>query len=252
MTILDSILESINITLPTKVHLVKAMIFPVVIYGYESWTRKKAKHRIIDAFELWCWRRLLRVPWTARRSNLSIIKEISLEYPLEELMLKLNLQSLGNLLQRTDSFGKDPDAGKDWRWGEKWRRGWDGWMESPTQWTWVLVRSGSWWWTGWPGMLQSMGWQIVRHDWEAELNWTLLADSSCCKKIASSGWVTQQPCYLFTVLEAGTPISQGLPVWFLVCTSPWLVGGCPLTVRTWSLSMCVPGMRAGRAPGHAL
>ena len=113
MTILDSILESINITLPTKVHLVKAMIFPVVIYGYESWTRKKAKHRIIDAFELWCWRRLLRVPWTARRSNLSIIKEISLEYPLEELMLKLNLQSLGNLLQRTDSFGKDPDAGKD-------------------------------------------------------------------------------------------------------------------------------------------
>ena len=91
MTNLDSILKSRDITLPTKVHLVKAMVFPVVMYGYESWTKKKAEHRRIDAFELWCWRRLLRVPWTARRSNQSILKEISPEYSLEGLMLKLKL-----------------------------------------------------------------------------------------------------------------------------------------------------------------
>ena len=93
--------------------------FPVVMYGCESWTIKKAKRRRIDAFELWCWRRLLRVPWTVRRSNQSILKEISPEYSLEGLMLKLKLQSFGYLMQRTDSFGKDPDAGNDWRQEEK-------------------------------------------------------------------------------------------------------------------------------------
>ena len=98
MTNLDSIFKSRDITLPTKVHLVKATVFPVVIYGCEGWTIKKAEHRRIDAFELWCWRRLLRVPWTARRSNQSIIKEISPEYSLEGLMLKLKLQSCGNLM----------------------------------------------------------------------------------------------------------------------------------------------------------
>ena len=98
MTNIDSILKSRNITLPTKVHLVKAMIFPVVVYGCESWTVKKAECRRIDAFELWCWRRLLRVPWTARRSNQSILKEISPEYSLEELMLKLKLQYFGHLM----------------------------------------------------------------------------------------------------------------------------------------------------------
>ena len=96
MTNLDSVLNNRDITLPTKVHLVKAMVFPVVMYGCESWTVKKAEHRRIDVFELWCWRRLLRVPWTARRSNQSIIKEVSSEYSLEGLMLKLKLQYFGH------------------------------------------------------------------------------------------------------------------------------------------------------------
>ena len=106
MTNLDSILKSRDITLPTKVHLVKAMVFPVVMYGCESWTGKKAECRKIDAFELWCWRRLLRVPWTARRSNESILKEISPGYSLEGLMLKLKLQYFGHLMQRVDSLEK--------------------------------------------------------------------------------------------------------------------------------------------------
>ena len=112
MTNLDSILKSRDITLPTKVHLVKAMCFPVVIYGCESWTIKQAECRRIDAFELWCWRRLLRVPWTARRSNQSILKEISPGCSLEGLMLKLNLQSLGHLMRRADSFEKTLMLGK--------------------------------------------------------------------------------------------------------------------------------------------
>ena len=106
MTNLDSILKSRDITLPTKVHLVKAMVFPVVMYGCESWTIRKAERRRIDAFELRCWRRILRVPWTARRSNQSIRKEISPEYSLQGLMLKLKLQYFGHLMQRTDSFEK--------------------------------------------------------------------------------------------------------------------------------------------------
>ena len=112
MTSLDSILKSRDITLPTKVRLVKAMVFPVVMYGCESWTMKKAECRRIDAFELWCWRRLLRVPWTARRSNQSILKEISLEYSFEGLMLKLKLQSFGHLMWRTDSLEKTLMLGK--------------------------------------------------------------------------------------------------------------------------------------------
>ena len=106
MTHLDSIFKSRDITLPTKVHLVKAMVFPVVMYGCESWTVKKAEHRRIDAFELWCWRRLLRVPWTARRSNQSILKEISPGCSLEGMMLKLKLQYFGHLMQRVDSLEK--------------------------------------------------------------------------------------------------------------------------------------------------
>ena len=117
MTNLDSLLKLRDITLPTRVHLVKAMVFPVVMYGCESWTIKKAEHQRIDAFELWCWRRLLRVPWTARRSSQSILKEISPS--LEGLMLKLKPQYFGHLMRRADSFEKDPDAGKDWRWEEK-------------------------------------------------------------------------------------------------------------------------------------
>ena len=112
MTNLDSILKSRGITLPTKLCPVKAIVFPVVMYGCESWTIKKAEHQRIDAFELWRWRRLLRVPWTARRSNQSIIKEVSPEYSLEGLMLKLKLQYFGHLMQRTDSFEKTLMLGK--------------------------------------------------------------------------------------------------------------------------------------------
>ena len=112
MTNLDSILKNRDITLPTKVCLVKAMVFPVLIYGCESWTIKKTKRQRIDAFELWCWRRLSRVPWTAKRSNQSILKETNLGYSLEGLMLKLKLQYFGHLIRRTDSFEKTPMLGK--------------------------------------------------------------------------------------------------------------------------------------------
>ena len=115
MTNLDSILKIRDITLPTKVHLVKAMVFPVVMYECESWTIKEAERQRINAFKLWCWRRLLRVPWTSSKSVQSFLKEISPEYSLEGLMLKLKLQYFDHLMQRTDFFGKDPDAGKDWR-----------------------------------------------------------------------------------------------------------------------------------------
>ena len=121
MTKLDSILKSRDITLPTNVCLVKAMFFPVFMYGYESWTIKKDEHRRTDAFEMWCWRRLLEIPWTTRRSNQSILKEISPEYSLEGLMLKLKLQYFGHLMQRTDSFEKTLTLGKIE--GRK-RRGW--------------------------------------------------------------------------------------------------------------------------------
>ena len=118
MTTLDSIFKSRDISLPTKVHLVKAMVSPVVMYGCESWTVKKAECRRIDAFELWCWRRLLRVPWTARRSNQSILKEISPGYSLEGMMLQLKLQYFAHLMQRVDSLEKT-DAGRDWEQEEK-------------------------------------------------------------------------------------------------------------------------------------
>ena len=118
MTNLDSIFKSRDITLPTKVHLVKAMVFPVVMYGCESWTVKKAECQRIDAFELWCWRRLLRVPWTVRRSNQSILKEICPGISLEGLMLKLKLQYSGHLMRRVDSLEKT-DAGRDWGQEEK-------------------------------------------------------------------------------------------------------------------------------------
>ena len=141
------------------------------MYGCESWTIKKAACRRIDAFKLWCWKRLLRVPWTARRSNQSILKEISPEYSLEGLMLKLKLQYFGHVKQEL-TYWKRP-----WWWerlktgGEGDNRGGDGCMASPTWWTWVWVSSGCWWWTGKRGMLQSMDSQRVRHDWVTELNW---------------------------------------------------------------------------------
>ena len=148
-------LKSKNITLPTKVRLVKAMIFPVVMYGCENWTVKKAEWWRINAFKLWCWRRLFKVPWTARRSNQSIRKEISPECSLEGLILKLKLQYFGHLMWRTDSLEKTLMLGLK-AGGEGDNRGWDNWMASPIQWTWVWVNSRSWWWTERPGVLQSM------------------------------------------------------------------------------------------------
>ena len=135
-----SILISRDITLPTKVHLVKAMVFPVLMYGCENWTVKKTEHWRIDAFGLWCWRRLLRVPGTARRSNQSILKEMIPEYSLEGLMLKLNLQYF-DLMQRTDSLEETLMLGKIEAGGEGDNRGWDGWMASPTRWVWVWTSS---------------------------------------------------------------------------------------------------------------
>ena len=130
---------------------------------------KKAERQRIDAFELWCWRRLLRVPWTARRSNQSILEETSPECSLEGLMLKLKLQYFGYLMRRVDSLEKTLMLGGI---GGRRRRGWGGWMASPTRWAWVWVNSGSWWWTGRPGVLPFMGSQRVGHDWATELNWT--------------------------------------------------------------------------------
>ena len=144
MTNLDSKLKSRDITLTTKVCLVKAVVFPVVMYGCESWTIKKAERRRIDTFELWCWRRLLRVSWTARRSNQAILKEISPGCSLERLMLKLNSNTLATWCEEL-TLWKRP-----WCWeelgagGEGDDRGWDGWIPSPTQWTWVWTSSGSW------------------------------------------------------------------------------------------------------------
>ena len=140
MTNLDCTLKSRDITLPTKVHLVKALVLPVVMYGCESWTIKKAEHRRIDAFELWCWR-LLRVSWTARRSNQFILKEISPGCSLEGLMLKLKLQYFSHLMRRTDLLEKIWMLGKIEGGGE----GWDGRVTSLTWWTWGWVSSGSWW-----------------------------------------------------------------------------------------------------------
>ena len=153
------------------------MVFPIVMYGCESWTITKAECWRIDAFELWCWRRLLRVPWTARRSNQCILKEISPGISLEGMMLKLKLQYFGHLIWRTQ-FEKKTHLKRPWCWerlksgGEGDNRGWDGWMASPTRWIWVWVNSRSWWWTGRPGVLWFMESQRVRHDWATELNWT--------------------------------------------------------------------------------
>ena len=153
MTNLDSILKSGDITLSTNVCLVKAMVFPIVVCACESWTIKKAEHWRIDAFELWCWRRLLRVPWTARRSNQSILKEIRLHW--KDWCWSWNSNTLATWCQGLTHL-KRP-----WCWerlkagGQGDDRGWDVWLASLTQWTWVWVNSRSWWWTGRPGVLQS-------------------------------------------------------------------------------------------------
>ena len=172
MTNLDSIFKSRDITLPTNVCLVKAMVFPVVMYGYESRTVKKAERRRIDAFELWCWRRLLRVPGTTRRSSQSILKEISPGYSLVRLMLNLKLQYFGHLMQTADSFEKILMLGKIESRRRRGRQRMRLLMASSTQWTWVCVNSASGWWTGRPGVLWFMGSQRGGYDWATELNWT--------------------------------------------------------------------------------
>ena len=169
-TNLDSIFKSRDITLPTQVHLIKAMVFPVVMYGCEIWTIKKTECWKMDTFELWCWRRILRVPWAARRSNQ---KEINPEYSLERLILKLKLLCFGHLMWSTDSFEKTLMLGKIEGRRRRGRQRMRCWMASLTQWTWVWVNSRSWWWTVWPGVLQFMGSQRVRHDWVTERNWTI-------------------------------------------------------------------------------
>ena len=173
MTNLDSIVKSRDITLLTKVRLVKSMVFPIVVYGYESWTIREAECQRTDAFELWCWRRLLRVPWTARRNK-----------PVHP---KGNQSWI--FTGRTDAEAGTPNTLATWReelihlkrpwcWErlkveeEGDNRGWDGWMASPTQWMWVWGSSGSWWWTGKPGVLQSVGLQRAEHNWVTGPNWT--------------------------------------------------------------------------------
>ena len=174
MTNLDSILKSRDITLATNVHLVKAMVFPVVMYEYESWTVKKAECWRIDAFELWCWRRLLRVPWTARRSNKSIVKETSTGCSLEGLMLRLKLQYFGHLMRRADSLEKTLMLGgiggrrRRGRRRMRWLDGITNSMHMSLGELQELVTDRR------PGVLWSLGSQRVGHEWATELNWTEL------------------------------------------------------------------------------
>ena len=155
----------------TKVRLVRAMVFPIVMNGHASWTIKKAEHWRTDAFELRCWRRLLRVLWTAKRSNQSILKGSVLDVHWKDRCWSWNSNTLDTWCEELTHLKRS------WCWerlraGEGDDRGWDGWLASPTQWTWVWVGSGSWWWTGRPGVLWFMGSQRVGHDWATELNWT--------------------------------------------------------------------------------
>ena len=162
-----------NTWMSTKVHLVKAIVFLVVIYGCESWTIKRVEHRIIDAFELWFWRRLLRVPWTAKRSNQSILKEISPEYSWKDWCWSWNSNTLATWGEELTHWKRLMLGKIEGRRRRGWQR-WDGWMASLTQWTWVWASSGSWWWTRKPGVLQYLGWQRVGHDWVTEQNWSIL------------------------------------------------------------------------------
>ena len=172
MTNLEACLKTREIILTTKVHLVKAMVCPLVMCGCESWTIKKAECQRIDVFELWCWRWFLRVPWTAKRSNESILKEISPEYSLQVLMLKWKLQYFGHLMQRTNSLEKTLMLGriecrrKIWWQRMRWL---DGGHDYSSLWAWLWLGSRSWWWTGKPGMLHSMGCREL--DMTEWLNW---------------------------------------------------------------------------------
>ena len=166
-----------DITLPTNVRLVKAMVFPLVVYGCESWTIKKAKHWRIDAFQLWCWRRLLRVPWTARRSNQSILKQSVLNIHWKDRYWSWNSNTLAIWCKELTHW-KKPWCWERLKAGEGDARGWNGCMASLTQWTWIWASYRSWWWTGKPGILQSMGLQKLGHDWATELNWSVCHSQS--------------------------------------------------------------------------
>ena len=172
MTNLDSILKSRDITLLTKVSLVKAMIFPVVMYGCKSWTIKKAECQRIDAFELWCWRRLLRVLWTARRSKESILRKSVLNIHWKAWYWSWNSNTLATWCEELTSL-KRPWCSERLKVGGKEEdRGWDGWNATQTHWTWVWVSSASWWWTGKPGVPAVHGVAESGQDWATELNWT--------------------------------------------------------------------------------
>ena len=175
MTNLDNVFKSRDITLPTNVCLVKAVVFPVVMYGCENWTIRKSEHRRIDAFETWCWRRLLRVPWTAMRSNQSVLKESVLSIHWKDWCWSWNSNTLVTWCEELTPWRRP------WCWerlkaGEGDDRGWDGWMASLTQWTWVWASFRSWWWTGKPGVLQSMG--CKESDMTEQLNRTEVPLSS--------------------------------------------------------------------------
>ena len=189
MTNLDSVLKSRDITLPTQVQIVKAMVFPVVMYARESWTIKKAEHRRTDAFELWCWRRLLRVPWTARWSNQSVLTEINPEYSLQGLMLMLKLQYSGYLMWRADSVEKTLMLGKIEGKRRRGDRGWHGWMASSAKWTWVWASSVRWWRTRKPGMPQSMG----SKNWKQLRDWTTHCLPQCLQQFTFPPTVRSVP-----------------------------------------------------------
>ena len=207
MTNLDGILKSRDITLPTKVCLVKAMVFPLVMYGWESWIVKKAEHLRIDAFELWCWRRLFSVPCTARRSNQSILKDLSPGCSLEGMMLKLKLQYFGHLMQRVDSLEKTLMLGRIA--GRKRRARRDGWMASPTRWTWVWLNSGVGDGQGGLACCDSWGCKAIEMNW-AESGWLYVAltysfsysEPVCCS-ISSSN------CCFLTYIDFSRGTSGG-------------------------------------------
>ena len=193
----SKLVKSRDITLPTKVCLVKVMVCPLVMYRCESWTIKKAECQRIDAFELWFWRRLLRVPWTARRSNQLILKEMSSEYSLEGLMLKRKLKYFGHLMGGVGSFEKTLMLGKTEGRRRKGQQKIRCSMASPIWWIWVWASSRSCWWTGRPGVLQSMGWQRVGHNWAAELNWNLYNISTTMKFIQPKA-AREKPTILYS------------------------------------------------------
>ena len=221
MSNVDSILKSRDITLPTRFHTVKAMIFPLFMYECESRTIKKSEHCRSDAFELWCWRRLLRVPWPASPSNQSILKEISSEYSLERLMLKLKLNPLATWCQELTWCWKRP-----WWWerlkagGERDNRGRDLWMASLTQWTWVWVNSGDWWWIEKPGTLSPLCHKEL--DTTEQLNWSEIVIYYIQPVIPSFIFLS---CYILILLIN----ILFMDTWVILGTVTWTLGDYSLS-----------------------